>query len=907
MFNHVIDVLYVFDLFVKMRTLYHDRGYAVTAPKLVVPAYVHGGFRLDLLAALPFDQILMGFVDSTSHEPLLWLGGTLRLLRLRRCALFARSLDRSSNRNVIKILTLMLSFLLLAHWLGLGFLSVAIDPLIESGDSSQLWWWRMDSKYAAHLYVCGLYWALSVMTNLKSLAGTESRECFFENPHVPRPLAERVFTILVFLVGALFFSTIYGNIQVFVSRMNKINDRFSNRMFEVNEFIAFHGLTPRLADKIRNYVEFSFLTTKGINVDYISDQLPPYLQVPIAMQLNRRVLESVKIFVGCPRDFINALVAKLVPSICVVGDNIVNMVCVPKHPSPLAHSSPVPPLHAPLRLPVSLAPLHAYFSLPVLRSLVVSPLLSCPFPPLLPLLIHKMSILRNTARHHPLSRQGEMGNTLFFIRRGIADVLIKRNKVVATLHEGDYFGEIALIRRERRSANVRASTDCMLVSLSHNDLEECLKAFPHVRGRIQTAAAERLAEIRKVDPAWKGNPVPIAMRGLTTDTRRASRGAIAALIDAPMLIRQTTGVGSKWPTTGIPETMTSLNSGPRAKLRRLLWTVTRSPAALSAIAPMPSDGEAEGAQRAGHTEAGTLMVRKGLMDVQEDTSSCNGDSSIARDSLDNVRASAPTDEHPPGAEHSLLTSRASIVCASKGDRVPASVSSEHSSDETSVPAVSDKESLYNPDFLLDGVRNDDASSDPGIQRALANEECSRSRVDFPSNCATSAPVARRNCSSPTTTYERTISPPFTFMRRFMSNHESKNASLAQDLDSKRDSSKHGPNKQESSSKQVSSSKRNSTCSSKGKRRSEMGTFSQSHSNTVSEDRTPNSYEPVNKALVPDQVSDVMAPLMAKLAQLEAAANRDREDRKQRDELILKNLEKMTHIMARMSQVRTSWD
>ena len=55
-----------------------------------------------------------------------------------------------------------------------------------------------------------------------------------------QPTAERTFTIGVFIVGAVFFSTIYGNIQNFVQRMNKINDRYSNRMFEVNEFIKFH-------------------------------------------------------------------------------------------------------------------------------------------------------------------------------------------------------------------------------------------------------------------------------------------------------------------------------------------------------------------------------------------------------------------------------------------------------------------------------------------------------------------------------------------------------------------------------------------------------------------------------------------------------------------------------------------
>ncbi|KAL1507442.1 hypothetical protein AB1Y20_008280 [Prymnesium parvum] len=453
LFGYFVDVLFSLDVLIKLRTLYHDRGYAVTGPVLVMRNYLSSSFKADVIGALPFDQFLMLFVDQQDHETLLWCGAILRLLRIRRCRKLMRQMDRSWNINVTKVVALIASFILLAHWFGLAFTSLAIRPLIRSGDTSYPWWWLsgQPEQFVGHLYVCGVYWALTVMTNLKPLSGTEARNCYYATPLTQRPIEERVFTICVFLVGALVFSTIYGNIQIFVSRMNKINDRFSNRMFEVNEFIAFHGLSNTLATKIRNYVEFSFLATKGINVDYISDQLPPYLQVQITLQLNRRVVESVKIFAGCPRDFIQSLVFKLVPSICVVGDNIVS--------------------------------------------------------------------------------EGELGDCLYFIRRGIAEVIVKGNKVVATLHEGDYFGEMALIRQEKRTADVRASTDCMLLSLSHDDLEEALEAFPHIRMRIEAAASERLMHLKRTD--MPKAVAPHAHSQISSEICRTSRGSIAALIDAP--------------------------------------------------------------------------------------------------------------------------------------------------------------------------------------------------------------------------------------------------------------------------------------------------------------------------------------------------------------------------------------
>jgi hypothetical protein len=61
--------------------------------------------------------------------------------------------------------------------------------------------------------------------------------------------------------------------------------------FELSSLFFFLiRLSAVLAAKIRNYVEFSFSVTKGINVDLISDQLPPYLQVLSAAQLQQASL-----------------------------------------------------------------------------------------------------------------------------------------------------------------------------------------------------------------------------------------------------------------------------------------------------------------------------------------------------------------------------------------------------------------------------------------------------------------------------------------------------------------------------------------------------------------------------------------------------------------------------------------
>jgi len=92
-------------------------------------------------------------------------------------------------------------------------------------------------------------------------------------------------------------------------------------------------------------------------------------------------------------------------------------------------------------------------------------------------------------------RQGERGDSLYLVARGVVAVLVARDggqaARVASLHAGDFFGEMALLTDEPRSATVRAATDCRLFELSRADVYKLCDACPGVREALEHAAAER--------------------------------------------------------------------------------------------------------------------------------------------------------------------------------------------------------------------------------------------------------------------------------------------------------------------------------------------------------------------------------------------------------------------------------
>ena len=85
---------------------------------------------------------------------------------------------------------------------------------------------------------------------------------------------------------------------------------------------------------------------------------------------------------------------------------------------------------------------------------------------------------------------GEVGSSMYFIRRGELDVVsADRSTVYTTLRSGQYFGELALLDNSKRTASVRSVNHCELLTLSRDDFTTLLSDYPEVEAEIRTLAA----------------------------------------------------------------------------------------------------------------------------------------------------------------------------------------------------------------------------------------------------------------------------------------------------------------------------------------------------------------------------------------------------------------------------------
>lgn len=92
--------------------------------------------------------------------------------------------------------------------------------------------------------------------------------------------------------------------------------------------------------------------------------------------------------------------------------------------------------------------------------------------------------------------QGDAGDTLFLIQEGKVEIRIQDEEetpvILATLGPGEYFGDMALLDDQPRSATVVTETPCVFLTLSRAPFQELVLQQPGVALSLLTEVSRRL-------------------------------------------------------------------------------------------------------------------------------------------------------------------------------------------------------------------------------------------------------------------------------------------------------------------------------------------------------------------------------------------------------------------------------
>ncbi|KAK3850661.1 hypothetical protein Pcinc_042646, partial [Petrolisthes cinctipes] len=232
----IVDIMFMVDILINFRTTYvNHNDEIVSHPAKIATHYLRGWFLIDVVAAIPFDLLLVtdseagpeqGADDDDKTTTLIGLLKTARLLRLVRVA---RKIDRYSEYGAAVLLLLMATFALIAHWLA------CICPSVSAPEPSTF---LLQAKY-----VTALYFTFSSLTSVG-----------FGNVAATTDI-EKIFTIIVMLIGSLMYASIFGNVSAIIQRLYAGTARYHTQFMRVKEFIRFHQIPNPLRQRLEEYFQ----------------------------------------------------------------------------------------------------------------------------------------------------------------------------------------------------------------------------------------------------------------------------------------------------------------------------------------------------------------------------------------------------------------------------------------------------------------------------------------------------------------------------------------------------------------------------------------------------------------------------------------------------------------------------
>jgi len=117
--------------------------------------------------------------------------------------------------------------------------------------------------------------------------------------------------------------------------------------------------------------------------------------------------------------------------------------------------------------------------------------------PLQAKIVTLMGEFRTFAKGEHIIRQGDMGTEMFVLINGAADARLnmdEQSKLLRTMGRGDVIGEMALIRQNRRTADVIAVDDVEAIAVDQRFLSRMQKRYPRIGARIFFNIAKMLSD-----------------------------------------------------------------------------------------------------------------------------------------------------------------------------------------------------------------------------------------------------------------------------------------------------------------------------------------------------------------------------------------------------------------------------
>ncbi|XP_075636131.1 protein CNGC15b-like [Castanea sativa] len=370
----VLDVFYVIQIFVRFHTAYvapssriFGRGELVIDPSKIAMRYLRRGFWMDLLVSLPLPQVLAWVVipnvegtEVTIRKKAMWFIMLIQYLpRVLHIYPFSSQIVNTTG--------------LLSETVWTGAVYNLVLYLVASNVSGAWWYilaierqeacWRsvcsLESPTCQNVYfdcrsvndVSRANWFNS--TNVTNLCNTNASPIYYQygifgdavttdvvaaqfftkyfycfwwglrqlssignNMFTSTSMGEDVFALVVATLGLFLLTLLIGNMQRFLQSATLRLEEWRIMRTDTEQWMKYRQMPPELKQSIRQYDQYKWLATRGVDEEKILNSLPMDLRIKIKRHLCLSLVRGVPLFNQMDETMLDAICERLKPALC---------------------------------------------------------------------------------------------------------------------------------------------------------------------------------------------------------------------------------------------------------------------------------------------------------------------------------------------------------------------------------------------------------------------------------------------------------------------------------------------------------------------------------------------------------------------------------------------------------------
>ncbi|KAG9508636.1 Potassium voltage-gated channel protein eag, partial [Fragariocoptes setiger] len=327
--DSIVDVVFFLDIALNFHTTYvDDSGEVVSDPKIIKKTYLKTWFTVDALSCVPFDLINAWFGGEDDQQGVGSLFGSLKVFRLFRLGRVVRKLDHYIEYGAAMLFLLVCFYMLVAHWLACIWYAIGRHDAEHGMRHS--WLWKLGNVTGTPyepfgknvtfprdlvggppiktLYLTSLYFTMTCMTSVG-----------FGNVS-PETNWEKIFTIVMMVIGALLYATIFGHVTTIIQQMMSSTAKYHEILSNVREFMKLHEVPQALRERVMDYVISTWAMNKGIDSKRVLGFVPKDMNADICVHLNRKVFNEHPAFRLASDGCLRALATEFVMDHSAPGD-----------------------------------------------------------------------------------------------------------------------------------------------------------------------------------------------------------------------------------------------------------------------------------------------------------------------------------------------------------------------------------------------------------------------------------------------------------------------------------------------------------------------------------------------------------------------------------------------------------